>query len=200
MASKMKYTRNESKSLIPSSRVCEDVQSCSRWFSVWDTSYEVTYTSTGDQHESKASMSEHYLSSRDLHCLNTYSLAFAPSAFDGGATSIGFHHGYAETVVFSIVPVNCAGRFCMKLSTPSLLSLQCFSTVLPNTPKSRLTPTQTSQTKPSNPTNAGPLRSPSPSTSSPSSNTYSPHSYSSPHLPRPPTPCPAPAPRHPPRA
>lgn len=60
MASKMKYTRNESKSLIPSSRLVyvRTIGHVQDGVNVWDTSYEVTYMSIGDQHESKASASE----------------------------------------------------------------------------------------------------------------------------------------------
>lgn len=60
MASKMKYTRNESKSLIPSFRLVyvRTIGHVQDGVKVWDTSYEVTYMSIGDQHESKASASE----------------------------------------------------------------------------------------------------------------------------------------------
>jgi hypothetical protein len=37
--------------------------------------------------------------------------------------SNGIHHGYAETLVLSIDPVNFAGLFCKNDCTPSVLSL-----------------------------------------------------------------------------
>jgi hypothetical protein len=52
-----------------------------------------------------------------------YSLGLVPPTLLRPVTSIGAHQGYADTFVLSIVPVNSAGRFCMKLCTPSLLSL-----------------------------------------------------------------------------
>lgn len=59
------------------------------------------------------------------HTIHGYNFSLPVGATFGlPRTSNDCHHGYAETLVFSIVPTNFASRFCRNDCTPSSLSLQ----------------------------------------------------------------------------